>query len=113
QLLSECLSQFDHKIATASGGRQGIEMFRAAARTKEPFHSVITDLGMPDVDGHQVVRTIRNESPDTPIIMITGWGSMMKEEGEEIPEVDALVGKPPSIKKLNDLLLQLAASKGI
>ncbi len=111
KLLSECLSMYDHKVATASGGRQGIEMFREAAMTDKPFQTVITDLGMPDVDGHQVVRTIKAESPNTPIVMITGWGTMMKEDGEEIPEVDALVGKPPSIKKLNELLLQLTAAK--
>jgi len=111
KLLSECLAMYDHKVATASGGRQGIEMFREAAMTDKPFQTVITDLGMPDVDGHQVVRTIKAESPHTPIVMITGWGTMMKEDGEEIPEVDALVGKPPSIKKLNELLLQLTAAK--
>jgi signal transduction histidine kinase/CheY-like chemotaxis protein len=111
QLLSDCLSQLDHKVATASGGKEGIEMFRTAAKTDRPFQTVITDLGMPEVDGHQVVRAIKGDSPETPVIMITGWGSMMKEEGEEIPDVDALVGKPPSIQKLNELLLQLTAGK--
>jgi signal transduction histidine kinase/CheY-like chemotaxis protein len=112
QLLSDCLSQLDHKVATASGGKEGIEMFRTAAKTDHPFQTVITDLGMPEVDGHQVVRAIKGDSPNTPVIMITGWGSMMKEDGEEIPNVDALVGKPPSIQKLNELLLQLTAGKG-
>ena len=111
QLLSDCLSQLDHKVATASGGKEGIEMFRSAAKTDQPFQTVITDLGMPEVDGHQVVRAIKGDSPGTPVIMITGWGTMMKEEGEEIPDVDALVGKPPSIQKLNELLLQLTAGK--
>lgn len=111
QMLNDCLSAFDHKISTASGGKEGIEMFRAAAKTDQPFQSVITDLGMPDMDGHQVVRAIKADSPGTPVIMITGWGSMMKEDGEQVPQVDALIGKPPSIQKLNDLLLQLTAAK--
>jgi len=113
QLLSDCLSQLDHTVATASGGREGIEMFRTAAKTDHPFQTVITDLGMPEVDGHQVVRAIKADSPDTPVIMITGWGSMMKEEGETIPNVDALVGKPPSIQKLNELLLRLTANRTV
>jgi signal transduction histidine kinase/CheY-like chemotaxis protein len=111
QLLSDCLTQLDHTVATASGGREGIEMFRTAAKTDHPFHTVITDLGMPEVDGHQVVRAIKADSPNTPVIMITGWGSMMKEDGEAIPNVDALVGKPPSIQKLNELLLRLTATR--
>ena len=41
--------------------------------------------------------------------MMTGWGTMMKEDGETAPEVDAVVGKPPRIQELNSLILQLTA----
>jgi DNA-binding NtrC family response regulator len=60
------------------------------------------------MDGHQLARSIKAESPQTPIIMMTGWGTMMKEEGETASEVDALVGKPPQIQELNELLLRFA-----
>ncbi len=70
---------------------------------------VITDLGLPDVDGHQVAKTIKTESPGTPVIMMTGWGKMMKENKEIPTHVDALVDKPPNLQKLNDLLVQLTS----
>ena len=111
ELLKHCLTTLDHQVTTASGGKQGVEMFRAAMLEKQPYEMVITDLGMPDIDGHQVARTIKAESPATPIIMMTGWGTMMKEEGETASEVDAVVGKPPRIQELNNLLLQLAAPR--
>ena len=109
ELLKHCLTTLDHQVTTASGGKQGVEMFRAAMLQKQPYEMVITDLGMPDIDGHQVARTIKAESPGTPIIMMTGWGTMMKEDGETAPEVDAVVGKPPRIQELNNLILQLTA----
>jgi CheY-like chemotaxis protein/anti-sigma regulatory factor (Ser/Thr protein kinase) len=109
ELLKHCLTTLDHQVTTASGGKQGVEMFRAAVLQKQPYQMVITDLGMPDVDGHQVARTIKAESPLTPIVMMTGWGTMMKEDGETAPEVDAVVGKPPRIQELNNLILQLTA----
>jgi len=109
ELLKHCLTTLDHQVTTASGGKQGVEMFRAALLRKQPFQTVITDLGMPDIDGHQVARTIKAESPGTPVIMMTGWGTIMKEDGETAPEVDAVVGKPPRIQELNHLLLQLTA----
>jgi signal transduction histidine kinase len=109
ELLKHCLTTLDHQVTTASGGKQGVEMFRAAVLQKQPYQMVITDLGMPDVDGHQVARTIKAESPRTPIVMMTGWGTMMKEDGETAPEVDAVVGKPPRIQELNSLILQLTA----
>jgi signal transduction histidine kinase/CheY-like chemotaxis protein len=107
QLLTDCLKNSQHMIELASSGKQGLELFRAAQRRNQPFEAVITDLGMPDIDGHQVARTIKAESPRTPVIMMTGWGTMMKEDGEAAPEVDALVGKPPRLHELNDLLARL------
>jgi signal transduction histidine kinase len=107
ELLKHCLTTLDHQVTTASGGKQGVEMFRAAMLQKQPYQMVITDLGMPDIDGHQVARTIKAESPATPIVMMTGWGTIMKEDGETAPEVDAVVGKPPRIQELNNLILQL------
>ncbi|HKW28310.1 MAG TPA: ATP-binding protein [Verrucomicrobiae bacterium] len=109
ELLKHCLTTLDHQVTTASGGKQGVEMFRAAILQKQPYQMVITDLGMPDIDGHQVAKTIRAESPGTPIVMMTGWGTMMKDDGEAAPEVDAVVGKPPRIQELNNLILQLTA----
>jgi len=109
ELLKHCLMTLEHQVTTASGGKQGVEMFRTAMLEKQPYEMVITDLGMPDIDGHQVAKTIKAESPGTPVIMMTGWGAQMKEDGEAAPEVDAVVGKPPRIQELNNLLLKLTA----
>ena len=76
----------------------------------QPYEVVITDLGMPDVDGHHVARTIKAESPNTPVIMMTGWGTIMKEDGDATPEVDAVIGKPPHMQELNDLLHRVTTS---
>ena len=109
-LLEDCLAHFDHRVTTATDGKQGIELFRAAKLRNDPFEVVITDLGMPKMDGHQLARAIKTESPLTPIIMMTGWGTMIKEDGITMPEVDAIFGKPPQIQQLSELLLKVAAS---
>jgi DNA-binding response OmpR family regulator len=108
EFMAVCLAQFEHRVMVASGGKEGIEMFRAATLKNQPYEMVITDLGMPDVDGRQVARTIKAESPHTPIIMLTGWGQMMKEDGETVPGIDVVVDKPPRMRELNDLLLRMA-----
>jgi CheY-like chemotaxis protein len=107
-LLKDCLTAFHHSVATAANGEQGLEFFRVARQTKQPFDIIITDLGMPQMDGHQLARIIKAESPQTPIVMMTGWGAMMREDGESAPEVDVVVGKPPKIQELNELLIRLA-----
>ena len=110
QLLDDCLTHFNHRVMVASGGEHGMELFRTAMLKNQPYEVVITDLGMPKMDGHQVARTIKAESPYTPIIMMTGWGTIMREEGETASEVDAVIGKPPRMQELNDLLLRITAS---
>jgi signal transduction histidine kinase/ActR/RegA family two-component response regulator len=107
-ILNDSLKTFSHRVTVAASGKDGIELFRLALREKQPYEAVITDLGMPEMDGHQVARIIKAESPKTPIIMLTGWGTIMKEEGETAPEVDAIMAKPARIDELNNLLLETA-----
>lgn len=109
ELLKNCLTTLHHNVTTASNGKQGMEIFRAAMRKNEPFETVITDLGMPDMDGRQVAKAIKAVSPTTPVIMMTGWGKIMKADGEAVTAVDAVLSKPPRIKELNNLLVQFAA----
>ena len=108
EFMTQCLTHFNHRVTVASGGRRGLEMFRAATQENQPYEVVITDLGMPDIDGQRVTRTIKAESPNTPVIMMTGWGTFMEDEGETALPVDAVVGKPPRMQELNDLILRMA-----
>jgi signal transduction histidine kinase/ActR/RegA family two-component response regulator len=108
-LLQDCLGELGHLVTTASSGKQGVELFHAALQSENAYHTVITDLGMPGLDGHQVARTIKAESPGTPVVMLTGWGAAMNENGETAPEVNAVVSKPACVSELNNLLLRLTS----
>ncbi len=108
EFMTDCLAHFDHQVMVATGGKQGLEMFRAATRENLPYDVIITDLGMPDINGHCVARTIKAESPHTPIIMLTGWGQTVRDDGDTTPGADIVVSKPPRMSELNDLLLRMA-----
>ena len=110
--MRDVLEVYHHKVTVAPGGREGLEMFRSNLRGSEAYEVVITDLGMPDLDGHQVARAVKAASPGTPVVMLTGWGAMMKAEGETTPEVDALLSKPPRLQELNDVLHRISAKSG-
>jgi DNA-binding response OmpR family regulator len=109
ECLDVCLTHFDHRVMVASGGKQGMELFRNATLKNQPYEVVITDLGMPDIDGHHVARTIKAESPNTPVIMMTGWGTTVGDDENIASEVDAVIDKPPRMQELNDLLLRITA----
>jgi nitrogen-specific signal transduction histidine kinase/ActR/RegA family two-component response regulator len=107
ELLKEILESDGHKVAVADGGQAGIEAFRSARDTEVPFHVVITDLGMPYVDGRQVATTLKREAPGTPVIMLTGWGTMMKADGDVPAQVDAVLSKPPRMNELRETLFRV------
>jgi DNA-binding NtrC family response regulator len=110
QLLYDCLTRYNHRVTVASGGKLGMELFHTAMLKNQPYEAVVTDLSMQDMDGHHVARLIKAESPGTPVIMMTGWGTIMWGGGVSCPEVDAVVSKPLHMEELNKLILRMTAS---
>ncbi|HEU6447878.1 MAG TPA: ATP-binding protein [Verrucomicrobiae bacterium] len=111
QILKDSLTSFKHHVTVAADGNEGLTLFDKASRNQHPFDAVITDLGMPGIDGLHVAKIVKKNHPHVPVIMLTGWGTMMKQDHEDVSEVDALLGKPPRIKELNELLLRLTTPK--
>jgi signal transduction histidine kinase/ActR/RegA family two-component response regulator len=108
--LRDALEADGHAVVTANGGQEGIDAFRAAELGDERFAVVITDLGMPYVDGRKVACAIKNASPSTPVIMLTGWGQRLIEEGDIPPHVDRVLNKPPKLRELRTALADLVGA---
>jgi signal transduction histidine kinase/ActR/RegA family two-component response regulator len=108
--LRDALEADGHAVVTANGGQEGIDAFRAAEERDEHFAVVITDLGMPYVDGRKVASAIKGDSPSTPVILLTGWGQRLVAEGDIPPHVDRVLNKPPKLKELRAALAELAGS---
>ena len=106
--LRDALEADGHAVVTANGGQEGIDAFRAAEHRDEHFAVVITDLGMPYVDGRKVASAIKNDSPSTPVILLTGWGQRLIAEGDIPPHVDRVLNKPPKLRELRAALADLA-----
>jgi len=102
--LAEALAEDGHEVEKANGGQEGIEAFLAAQRSDRPFSVVITDLGMPHVDGRRVASMVKSASPGTPVFLLTGWGQGMAAEGEAPMHVDRVLTKPPKLRELREAL---------
>jgi signal transduction histidine kinase/ActR/RegA family two-component response regulator len=102
--LRDALEHEGHHVTCAHGGQAGIDMFCAACDRNEPFVAVITDLGMPRVDGRQVAAAIKAKVPDTTVVMLTGWGQRLADSGDVPACVDRILSKPPNIWNLRDAL---------
>ena len=72
---------------------------------------VITDLGMPGMDGRTLAAQLKTESPATPIILLTGWGMFLNGE-ERVPSViNQVLAKPPSLNDVQQGLLNVTREK--
>jgi signal transduction histidine kinase/ActR/RegA family two-component response regulator len=105
--LKDVLSQDGHDVTTADGGQKGIDEFLAARARGEHFTLVMTDLGMPNVDGRTVAAAIKAAAPDTPVVLLTGWGQRLQGEADRPQHVDRVLSKPPRVAELRVTLAQL------
>ncbi|NVL90427.1 MAG: response regulator [Desulfobacterales bacterium] len=90
-VLQKILLRFGYYAEIAPGGHEGIRMFDAGL-----FDLVITDIKMPDIDGNDVARHIRNSNrPFTPIIGISGTPWLLEDN-----KFDDVIPKPFSLQSL-------------
>jgi DNA-binding response OmpR family regulator len=102
--LRDALESDGHAVVTADGGQAGIDAFRAELARGEPFPMVITDLGMPYVDGRKVSNAVKTAAPSTIVLMLTGWGQRLVADGEIPAHVDQVLGKPPKLRELREAM---------
>ncbi len=74
-LFKETLEEEGHTVVTASTGAEGLECVK-----RWDFALVFLDLKMPDMDGAELLKQLRNIKPRLPVTIITGYpGSEMME----------------------------------
>jgi CheY-like chemotaxis protein len=105
--LRHLLEEDGHEVAVADGGQKGIDTFTAAVKAGVPFALVITDLGMPYVDGRKVAAAVKAASAHTPVILLTGWGKRLLAENDIPPHVDRVLSKPPRVPEVRAALAEL------
>jgi len=98
-VMRDLLEQDGHRVVLAGSGSDGIEAFR---RSRPDL--VIVDRAMPGLNGDQVAAAIKHITPKVPIIMLTGFGSMMEAAGEKPEWVDRVLGKPVTLSALQEAL---------
>jgi len=91
-VISRILSKLGHSVQVASNGREGLEFVQ-----KLKFDLVITDIIMPEVEGIQVLQKVKESSPSTKVIAMSGGGRIGNTDFLEVAKslgADAVVYKP-------------------
>lgn len=90
----------------AENGKKAIEAAKA-----QPFDCIITDLVMPELDGWNVLETLRQAQSPPRVIMITAYGREDTEKRAQEQGVWAYVEKPYLIDKIKGLLQEMLSGK--
>lgn len=70
EFLAIMLQKESHEVTSAANGREALEQIG-----QKTFDIVITDLRMPQIDGIDVLKTVKESAPETVVIMITAYAS--------------------------------------
>ena len=100
----EHLSRQGHRVVTARNGREALLRFGSRA-----IDVVMTDLRMPVMDGNELIRQLRRQSP-LPIIVMTGHAGPEDEEQALSDGASTILHKPIRLRDLSNALDKVAAS---
>ncbi len=95
--IAEGLRDAGVKVVSVGTGLAGLE-----AVNREKFDLILLDLGLPDIEGFEVLRCIQNDPVHrlTPVVVLTGWNTTAdKVKGFELGAVDYIT-KPFSVLEL-------------
>ncbi|OGV86273.1 MAG: hypothetical protein A2340_01555 [Lentisphaerae bacterium RIFOXYB12_FULL_60_10] len=101
-LVAMLLIRDGHTITMARTGREAIEKANA-----ENFDLVITDRSMPEANGDLVALSVKARTPEIPVILLTGFGDIMKDKGECPPGVDRVLSKPLTQRDLQQAIAKV------
>lgn len=92
-------------VDIAQCGREAIDM------AKNTYDLILLDIGLPDIDGFEVCKTVRSTGTKIPIVALTAFSSeRIKDEGFEVG-LDYIITKPIGFQEMKKILCQFLSKK--
>ncbi|MSQ09774.1 MAG: response regulator [Dehalococcoidia bacterium] len=102
-MLQHMLALDGHKVTVCHGGAAALEQVATA-----PYDVVLTDLGMPEVSGWDILAAARELQPGICTGLVTGWGVMLEDVELVSKGVDAVIPKPYTMTALRATVARLS-----
>ena len=102
EILSKMLSVIGFEVVVAGTGDEGLGLFQDG-----PFDLVITDLEMPGMDGWTLISRIKGDSPDTPVLIMTGSSQVHVAGQMKEQSANSVMTKPFRLTELKRTVQRL------
>jgi two-component system, cell cycle sensor histidine kinase and response regulator CckA len=90
------------EVQEAAGAAGALQMIEGEGRRPD---LLITDLVMPGLSGHELVRRVQARAPEVPVLVISGYS------GEEAPAGARFLRKPFSAEQLTQMVGRILRDK--
>jgi CheY-like chemotaxis protein len=103
------LMQQGYYTEPCENGMKGLETLNMFKTKNTPLDCAIVDVRLPDIDGIKLLKVIKLNYPQLPVIIITGHGDASVEEAVRAERADGYLEKPFTMEELTELLAQVPA----
>jgi DNA-binding NtrC family response regulator len=100
-LAKSMLSMLGFTVIEASNGKEALELYQKSAAD---ISLVLTDMGMPIMDGYALFHELKQRAPALPIIISSGFGDAAISSEIDPAEVAGLISKPYNLDRLRDVM---------
>lgn len=102
KVMQKLIQRLGHEVTGTLSGEEAL-----AELAKTPYDLLVTDRAMPGMSGDELAARAKEAHPGLPVIMLTGFGDLMKYANETPSGVDLVVGKPASLRDLSEAIAQV------
>ncbi|MDZ7816560.1 MAG: response regulator [Planctomycetota bacterium] len=102
------LTQEGFSCTACPDGISAIHELHRSREKDEGYDYLVTDIFMPDIDGLKILKVIKNEFPDLPVLVITGFGDELLKETALAEHNTGYLDKPFEISDLVEALEELS-----
>jgi signal transduction histidine kinase/ActR/RegA family two-component response regulator len=106
ELLCEILEGEGVEVTTAANGAEALVRFEPGR-----FDAVLTDLGMPGMNGWELLRRVSERDRQVPLAVITGWGDLVSTHEEKAARVEWVLTKPFAMSQICEIAQEITRRK--
>ncbi len=103
-VVQEMLESEGHAVEVAPGGPKASTLIEQRYKSGEPFDVVVSDIEMPVLNGRMLADFIEIESPETEVILMTGWADSQIDVDTISTRVVGVLSKPPRLADISALM---------